>query len=252
MTLAPLVGPVVRLARKIPIKAWLAAGVLGLVIGLGLWVGHLYAEVVRLERETHLIEANFLAAQDSTRRLYEAYDAEREVRVTLEARLAVLAELTEAQRAEIDRIPGLEKALRDAKREPTGVIRREIAIDTLRAEGAAPVRTDSADVRHAEFTEDIPGGTLTATVSLGPTMGWAKLTAAIDSCRLVDVFGTNATSAELYQHVEGPCDVTIPEPPVLPATLAYESERPSLLRDTRTWVGVGAGALLAALLTAAF
>ena len=73
-----------RLARRIPFRAWLALGVFGLMIGFGLWVGHLYAEVVQLERENGRIEANHRAALDSTRLVYEAALA------TVEARLAVL------------------------------------------------------------------------------------------------------------------------------------------------------------------
>jgi len=84
-------------------------------------------------------------------------------------------------------------------------MRREVTIDTLHAES---------------------------------TRGWAQpqaeLSAAIDPCKLTDVIGANTTSAELYQHVEGRCT----EPPVLPATLSYVPDRPSVMRDRRTWYGV--------------
>ena len=231
--------------RILPPRVWLLIATIAVLAGGVAYAHRLRSEIASLKRENAVLEANARARLDSTRVVYES-ELER-----LEARLVVFTELTERQQQELARIPGLERALRESRREPVGVVRREIRVDSLEATSSAPVAVDTADVREAFFEESVPGGRLTAHVRLGPDTGWARLRASINPCELTDVLTADNVSVELYQYVEGRCVVHVLDTPTLTTSIVTPSTpRPSLLSDGRLWGGLAVGAVATALLAA--
>lgn len=222
------------------LPGWFWAGSVAVAV-LGFSVSHymgIRAERDRLELQVQVEKANAAALVDSTRVLFEDSLSRTEARL-IEQRPLTASEVEGL----VDRVGGLQQRLEETNRRPDGVVRRVVHMDTLTAEGRAPVAVDSADVREATFDEDVPGGSLSAHVRLGPTTGWARLTADIDPCQLTDVYTTDGVSAELVQHVGGRCEVEIIGPPVLPNPI-LENPRPSFFGDSRLWTGVGVGAAL--------
>lgn len=191
--------------------------------------------IAELRQQVQVAEANRVAAEDSTRIVGERWTAR-------------LAQQREMSAAEIEALrqenADLDAHLRRTKRQLAGVTHSVITHPEIAAETTAPVVLDSADVREAHFTADTPDGSLTAHVRLAPDSGWARLTAQLGDCTLIDAIATDRarTTAELLRRADGPCASTFTSSPILPA--AAVQPRPPLLRDPRFHAGVAVGSAL--------